>query len=40
MKTPTTAGRWLGDRDWYMKFHEEDTGGFSTIVPVIEQDEI
>jgi putative transposase len=32
--------KWFGDRNWYLKFHEENAADFSTITPLIEEDEI
>jgi len=31
---------WFGGRDWYKKFHEENAADFTSITPLIQEDEL
>ncbi|WP_242927911.1 transposase [Pontibacter vulgaris] len=32
--------KWFSSRDWYRKFHEENAADFSSIAPLIEEDDL
>lgn len=31
---------WFGGRDWYRKFHEENAADFTSLMPLLEEDEL